>query len=103
MALIKFTAGVNNAHRVQRWAKQLWHTHQRDQFFSGSGYYGPSANNVVQLKADFAKQAGYQMTEGLIMPFDGAGVLNDLATPVTGWAAAFHRKEALLRTHFTHT
>lgn len=77
MALIKFTAGVNNAHRVQRWAKQLWHTHQRDQFFSGKGYYGEGSNNVVQLKADFAKKAGYLMTEGLIMPFDGAGVVND--------------------------
>jgi len=90
MALIKFTAGVNSALRVQRWAKQLWHTHQRDQFFSGSGYYGKGTNNVVQLKADFAAKAGYQMTEGLIMPFDGAGVENDELLEDNEEAPDFH-------------
>lgn len=75
MALIQFTGSVNNAHRVQRWAKELWHTHQRDQFFKG--YQGSGANNIIQLKTDFTRQAGYQMTEGLIMPFSGAGVTGD--------------------------
>jgi N4-gp56 family major capsid protein len=75
MALIRFTSGVNNAHRVQRWAKQLWHTHQRDQFWSQ--FQGAESNNVIQNKLDFTKQAGYQMTEGLIMPFTSAGVEND--------------------------
>lgn len=75
MALIQFTGSVNNAHRVQRWAKELWHTHQRDQFFRG--FQGAGANNIVQIKADFTKAAGYQMTEGLIMPFTGAGVTGD--------------------------
>lgn len=75
MALIQFTSGVNNALRVTRWSLQLWHTHQRDQFFKG--LTGKGSNNVIQLKADFAVKAGYQMTEGLIMPFDSAGVIND--------------------------
>ena len=75
MALIYFTSGVNNALRVTRWAKQLWHTHQRDQFWSQ--FQGEGSNNVIQTKLDFTKQAGYQMTEGLIMPFDSAGVIND--------------------------
>jgi N4-gp56 family major capsid protein len=75
MALIQFTGGVNNSHRVQRWAKELWHTHQRDQFYSG--FQGKGTNNIVQMKTDFAKKAGYQMTEGLIMPFESAGVIND--------------------------
>src|SRR3990167_8074100 len=75
MALIKFTSGVNSAHRVQRWAVQLWHTHISDQFFRG--FQGEGTNNVVQIKTDFTKKAGYQMTEGLIMPFSGAGVIND--------------------------
>jgi len=75
MALITFSAGVNSAHRVERWAKQLWHTHQRDQFFSD--LTGKGANNIVQLNANFATKAGFQMTEGLIMPFDSAGVIND--------------------------
>lgn len=75
MATIKFTSGVNNALRVTRWAKQLWHTHQRDQFWSQ--FQGEGSNNVVQTKLDFSKQAGYQMTEGLIMPFTSDGVIND--------------------------
>ena len=75
MALIKFTGTINNAHRVQRWAKQIWHTHQRDQFWSQ--FQGEAANNVVQTKLDFTKQAGYQMTEGLIMPFSSGGVTGD--------------------------
>ena len=75
MALIKFTSGVNSDLRVQRWAKQLWHTHQRDQFWSQ--FQGKDANNVIQTKLDFTKNAGYQMTEGLIMPFSSAGVVND--------------------------
>jgi len=75
MATIIFSAGVNSSHRVQRWAKELWHTHQRDQFFGP--YTGAGSNNIIQLKADFSKQAGYQMTEGLIMPFDSEGVVND--------------------------
>jgi N4-gp56 family major capsid protein len=75
MALIQFTGAINNAHRVQKWAKELWHTHQRDQFFSG--FQGKDSNNIIQMKMDFTKEAGYQMTEGLIMPFSGAGVVND--------------------------
>jgi len=88
MALIQFTAGVNNAHRVQRWAKQLWHTHQRDQFFTG--YTGQDSNNIIQLMSDFAKKAGYQMTEGLIMPFEGDGVVNDELLEDNEEAPDFH-------------
>ena len=77
MAVIEFSGGVNSAHRVQEWAVQLWHVHQRDQFFSGNGLQGQSANNIVMEKRDFTKKAGYQMTEGLIMPLSGAGVIND--------------------------
>jgi hypothetical protein len=33
MALIQFTGSVNDALRVKRWAVELWHVHQRDQFF----------------------------------------------------------------------
>lgn len=86
MALIKFTAGVNNALRVERWAKQLWHTHQRDQFFRPA----KGANNVIQLKADFTKEAGYKMTEGLIMPFSSAGVVNDELLEENEEAPDFH-------------
>ena len=86
--LIQFTAGVNNAHRVQRWAKQLWHTHQRDQFFTG--YTGQGSNNIIQLMSDFAKKAGYQMTEGLIMPFEGDGVVNDELLEENEEAPDFH-------------
>lgn len=75
MALIQFTSGINSAHRVQRWAMELWHVHQRDQFWGP--FQGVGANNAIQMKMDFTKQAGYQMTEGLIMPFTGDGVLND--------------------------
>ena len=88
MALIQFTGGVNSSHRVQRWAKELWHTHQRDQFFSG--FQGKGTNNIVQLKTDFAKKAGYQMTEGLIMPFEGAGVINDEILEDNEEAPDFH-------------
>ena len=77
MGLITFSGGVNSALRVQRWAVELWHTHQRDQFFSGDGLYGKGANNIVMEKSDFSKKAGFQMTEGLVMPFDSAGVAND--------------------------
>jgi len=86
MALIKFTAGVNNALRVERWAKQLWHTHQRDQFFRPK----KGANNVIQLKADFTRQAGYKMTEGLIMPFSSGGVVNDELLEENEEAPDFH-------------
>jgi len=88
MATIKFTGLVNNAHRVQRWAVQLWHTHQRDQFFKG--YQGTGPNNIVQTKLDFTKKAGYQMTEGLIMPFEGAGVVNDEVLEDQEEAPDFH-------------
>lgn len=88
MALIQFTGGVNSTHRVQRWAKELWHTHQRDQFFSG--FQGKGTNNIVQLKTDFAKKAGYQMTEGLIMPFESAGVINDELLEDNEEAPDFH-------------
>jgi len=77
MALITFSGGINSEHRVQRWAIQLWHTHQREQFFEGDMLFGKTPNNIIQLKADFTQKAGYQMTEGLIMPFAGAGVVND--------------------------
>jgi len=90
MALIQFTGGVNNAHRVQRWAMELWHTHQREKFFEGDGLYGKGANNVVQEKLDFTKKAGYQMTEGLIMPFDSAGVIEDELLEENEEAPDFH-------------
>ena len=86
--LIKFTGAVNNAHRVQRWAKQLWHTHQRDQFFNE--FTGEGSNNIIQRKADFAHKAGYQMTEGLIMPFEGDGVVNDELLEDNEEAPDFH-------------
>jgi len=75
MALIQFTGSINDAHRVKRWAIDLWHVHQRDQFF----YHHTSAdgNNVVQEKKDFTREAGYQMTEGLMMQFLSEGVIND--------------------------
>lgn len=75
MAVIQFTGSINDGLRVLRWSKQLWHTHQRDQFWAG--YQGEGSNNIIQLNSDFTKQAGYQMTEGLIMPFSGAGVTGD--------------------------
>lgn len=75
MAMIRFTGGVNNALRVQDWEKTLWHTHQRDQFWTD--FSGTGTNNVIQNKMDFTKRAGYQMTEGLIMPFVGAGIAGD--------------------------
>ena len=75
MGLIHFTAGINSALRVQKWAVELWHVHQRDQFF----YHFTSKDgmNIVHEKLDFTKAAGYQMTEGLMMPFIGDGVIND--------------------------
>ncbi len=75
MALIQFTGGINNALRVQKWAVELWHVHQRDQFF----YHFTSNDgmNIVQQKLEFTQKAGYQMTEGLIMPFAGDGVTGD--------------------------
>ena len=88
MATIQFTGGVNSAHRVQRWAVELWHTHQRDQFFSG--FQGKGTNNIIQVKSDFTKKAGYQMTEGLIMPFTGAGVINDETLEENEEAPDFH-------------
>ena len=75
MGLIYFTGAINNALRVQKWSKQLWHTHQRDQFWKG--FQGQGTNNIIQLKTDFTKEAGYQMTEGLIMPFSSGGVTGD--------------------------
>lgn len=75
MGLITFSGGINSALRVQRWGTTLWHVFQRDQFFyhftSGDG------QNIVHEKLDFTKKAGFQMTEGLIMPFVGDGVIND--------------------------
>jgi len=88
MALIKFTAGINNALRVSRWAVDLWKTHQRDQFFKV--LTGKGSNNVIQLKADFATKAGFQMTEGLIMPFDSEGVINDELLEENEEAPDFH-------------
>ena len=88
MALIQFTSGVNSAHRVQRWSKELWHTHQRDQFFRS--YTGAGSNNIIQEKTDFTKNAGYQMTEGLIMPFTGSGVENDELLEGAEEAPDFH-------------
>lgn len=88
MAVIQFTGGVNSAHRVQAWAKELWHVHQRDQFFSG--FQGKGANNIIQMKTDFTKKAGYQMTEGLIMPFSDSGVINDEMLEGNEEAPDFH-------------
>jgi len=88
MALIHFTSGINDAHRVERWAKDLWHIHQRDQFCAP--YTGEGSNNIFQLKSDFNKKAGYQMTEGLIMPFDSEGVINDELLEENEEAPDFH-------------
>lgn len=88
MALIQFTGGVNSSHRVQRWAKELWHTHQRDQFFYHMQGSGP--NNIIMTKLDFNKAAGYQMTEGLIMPFSSAGVAGDALLEENEEAPDFH-------------
>ena len=80
MGLIVFSGGVNSAIRVERWEDEFWHTHQRDQFF-GTGPGGlaklDDSNAPVMMKSDFSKKGGYQMTESLIMPFEGAGVVND--------------------------
>ena len=75
MAKITFSGGINSALRVQKWAVTLWHVFQRDQFF----YHWTSQDgqNVVHEKLDFTKEAGFQMTEGLFMPFTGDGVVND--------------------------
>jgi len=75
MALIQFTSGVNNSLRVQKWAIELWHVHQRDQFF----YHltSKSGDNVIHEKLDFTKGEGYQMTEGLMGQFLSDGVVND--------------------------
>jgi N4-gp56 family major capsid protein len=75
MAVIQFTGGINSALRVQRWAKELWHVHQRDQFWYP--FTSNDGTNIVHQKLDFTKEAGYQMTEGLFMPFVGEGVIND--------------------------
>jgi len=88
MALIQFTGSVNNALRVQKWSKQLWHTHQRDQFWKQ--FQGEGSNNIIQLKTDFTKEAGYQMTEGLIMPFTSDGVENDELLEDNEEAPDFH-------------
>ena len=90
MALIYFTAGINSAHRVQRWAMQLWHVHQREQFFQGKGLYGTGVNNVIMEKRDFSKKAGFQMTEGLRMLFDSSGVVNDEILEDNEEAPDFH-------------
>ena len=75
MGLIQFTAGINSALRVQKWSVELWHVHQRDQFFYH--FTSKDGQNIVHEKLDFTKGAGYQMTEGLMMPFVGDGVIND--------------------------
>lgn len=77
MALIQFTGSINNALRVQRWAVELWHVHQRDQFFYN--WTSKDGMNIVHEKLDFTKAAGYQMTEGLMMEFLSDGVANDEA------------------------
>lgn len=86
--LIQFTGSVNNALRVQRWSMQLWHTHQRDQFWSD--FQGEGPNNIAQIMTDFTKQAGYQMTEQLMMPFTSAGVINDEQLEDNEEAPDFH-------------
>lgn len=75
MANIIFSGSINSSLRVQEWAKELWHVHNRDQFF----YYFTSqdGSKIVHEKRDFEKNAGFQMTEGLFMPFVGEGVIND--------------------------
>ena len=88
MATIQFTGGVNDAHRVERWSVQLWKVHQRDQFFAG--YQGTGSNNIAQLKTDFTKKAGYQMTEPLMMPFTSAGIINDETLEGNEEAPDFH-------------
>ena len=88
MGLIRFTGSVNNAHRVLRWSKELWHTHQRDQFFYHMQGTGP--NNIIMENRDFTKQAGYQMTEGLFMPFTSGGVINDELLEEQEEAPDFH-------------
>lgn len=75
MANIIFSAGVNDALRVQDWAIELWHVHNRDQFFYN--FTSADGGNIVHEKRDFTKQAGYQMTEGLMMQFLSDGVIND--------------------------
>ena len=50
MALIQFTGGINAALRVQRWAIDLWHVHQRDQFFYH--YTSGDGTNIVHEKKD---------------------------------------------------
>lgn len=75
MGLIQFTGGINNALRVQKWATLVWHVHQRDQFFYH--FTSDDGSNIVHRKLDFTRSAGYQMTEGLMMPFAGDGVTGD--------------------------
>ena len=50
MGLIMFTAGINSALRVQKWAVELWHVHQRDQFFYH--FTSKDGQNIVHEKLD---------------------------------------------------
>ncbi len=93
MALITFSGGINDATRVQRWEDQSWHVHQRDQFF-GTGPGGlakmDDPNAVVNMKSDFSKKGGYQMTETLMDQFTGEGVINDEVLEDQEEAPDFH-------------
>ena len=75
MANIIFSGSINSALRCQEWAVELWHVHNRDQFFYH--FTSDSGSNIVHEKKDFTKTAGYQMTEGLRMQFLSDGVIND--------------------------
>lgn len=75
MGAIEFSGNVNNAARVQKWMVEFWHVHERDQFWKP--FTGKGMDNIIQINTDFTKEAGHQMTETLIMPLTGAGVIND--------------------------
>jgi hypothetical protein len=50
MANIIFSGSINSALRVQEWAKELWHVHNRDQFFYH--FTSQDGSNVVHEKRD---------------------------------------------------
>ena len=88
MPSIIFSGTINNALRVQDWAIELWHVHNRDQFFYH--FTSNDATNIVQQKLDFTKQAGFQMTEGLMMQFMSDGVVHDEVLEDAEEAPDFH-------------
>lgn len=57
------------------WAKDTWDTAMSTMFFSK--FMGKSPNSIVQINEDLKKDAGDQVTTGLLMKLAGDGVTGD--------------------------